>query len=481
MIVEPYKLHPVAPRVALLLGDGQAVDEDGELLDLDAWPQGTRLWAAYETVYRLVREGRGEALCWRGEEIRWRHRRFEETWVRRPSDANVVRLPFSHLRPESQLSGFSLWRDWLGSRGASPTGTSGSAAWSLLRATLDRRLLTGSGERPPIGWTVGGRQQLGPLGAGMYTGRLEHLDLPAAYASTLAGLRYGGVWLQHEPRVAGRDVFRYAGGDYPVFVRAQVRVPDGFTGPLLRRPRRRPGSYLEAQVLANEYPAPARLQGVWTYEEVAAAEASGCRVRILDGWVHRSGWQPFLPWWDAIQEGRALGGLAGSLAKVTGNALWGRFCLDDRAGTRFIRSLDRRGRTAHRALQGRSSMFPAHDLAETVSGRVRAKLWQGISSAAGRLVLADTDGYWALDETGGSGVARTGEMPPVSEPPVSSSVWRTKGYARRLDVLLPQCYREWPLDKSRGPWVTFAGVPAELAPGVFDERWKAAAEAARTC
>lgn len=476
MIVDPYKRHPVAPQVALLLADGSVVSEHGELLDLDAWPDGYRLWAAYETVYALVREGKGEALCWRGEEIKWRHRRFEDGWSQRASDAKVIRLPFSHLSVEKQLRGLATWRDWLASYGASPTGTTGSAAWSLLRARLERRLVTNAGERPPLTFTVGGRQQLGPRGPGEYRGKLLHLDLPAAYASTLSSLRYGGVWLEADGEVAGRRLESYAGTDHPVFVHSRVTVPASwFTGPLIRRPRRRPGAFSEAQVLGNVYPVGSRLTGVWTWEELEAARRSGCRVKVLGGWIHRSGWQPFLPWWDAILEGRSLGGLAGQLAKVTGNALWGRFCLDPGAGNRFIRSLGAKGRTVHRSLPARAQEWPAHDLAETVSGRVRALLWGAIEGAGDGLVLADTDGLWKLEGLAQSVEPQVVSLADAGSNPVPLSIdWRLKGEAKRLDVLGVQAYREWPRDGRRGPWVTFAGVPAERAEREFELRWKEA-------
>lgn len=401
MIVEPYVKTPAALTVAILTPEGVAVSEHGQILDLDDWPAGTRLWASYETVYGLVRAGKGEALCWNHEEIRWRHRRFEEGWSKRSSDAAVVKLPFDQLGVEQALAAFVRWRDWLEGFGASPTGTSGSAAWSLLRARLRRKLFTGSGERPPLDRTVGGRQQMGPAGQGRFEGRLVHLDLPAAYASTLAGLRYGGQWLESPWVVAER----YAGSDHPVFVRARVRVPAGLLGPLVSRQKRKPRSFMESMLLGQAYPSGRVIQGVWTWEEVAAAELAGCRiVKVLQAWVHRSGHHPFWPWWEAIEEGRRMPGLAGQLAKVTGNALWGRFCMDSSAGVRSIRS--KNGVLSARPMVGGSQTWPAHDLAETVSGRVRAKLYGLMVEAGDSLVSAHTDGAWIKEEDDGKGQDR---------------------------------------------------------------------------
>ena len=46
-----------------------------------------------------------------------------------------------------------------------------------------------------------------------------------------------------------------------------------------------------------------------------------------------------------------------------------------------------------------------------------------------------------------------------------------KGEAKRLDVLAVQAYREWPRDGRRGPYVTYAGVPAERAEAEFEKQW----------
>ena len=52
-------------------------------------------------------------------------------------------------------------------------------------------------------------------------------------------------------------------------------------------------------------------------------------MRVLRAWVHAGADQPFLPWHEAIMEGRAVPGFGGLLAKATGNSLWGQFCIDD--------------------------------------------------------------------------------------------------------------------------------------------------------
>lgn len=460
-MIAPYKRRPEPPLVALLMPDGIVVDEHGVIRDLDNWPEGMRCWCDYDTVRQLVGEGRGEALCWNGEEITWRHGRLDrEGWKRRDSDVHVIKLPF-YDEHELTVKALAQWRDWLAGYGASPTSTTGSAAWSLLRARLTHNLWTNMGDAPPLRSTLGGRQQLGPEGAGAFDGDLAQLDLPAAYASELGHLRYGGHW--HRASVLAQSGAKHSADWWAregrcVFVRAYVSIPAGLPfGPLPRRSRRAVRG-MAGLMLGADYPRGKRMQGVWTWQELQAAELHGTRViRVVDTWVHLAGErQPFLPWWHAIEEGRQMRGLAGLLAKTTGNALWGRFAMDTKAhGVRTIRSADNRGRLVARSFAFKGGRPPAHDLAETVSGRIRARLYDAMMTAGGSLLSAHTDGIWCR----------------ASHELLSSLPdWRRKQDARTLELLDPQVLRYWP--KKGKPQTVFAGVPSKLADDAFTEAWE---------
>jgi len=463
VIIDPYKRHPIPPTVAVLLPDERrgvvVVDELGRRFAPDELTPELRVWGSYDVVHSLVADGHGEALCWNNEEIRWRHARLDrDGWHNRPADVSVIKLPFPENHRET-LRALGLWRDWLASYGASPTGTSGSAAWSLLRARLERRLWTTVGTVPPIAWTLGGRQALGPAGRGRFEGALEQWDMPAAYANELGRLSYGGFW-QRSEELPGpeREPAWWAQEGRPVFVRAVVVAGDVRYGPLPRRPRRRAVG-LAAAFLGAEYPTGRRLQGVWTWQELETMLelGTGRLQRVLDVWVHLASGQPFLPWLEAVEKGRTLPGLAGALAKTTGNALWGRFCMNGRDGTRTIRGA-RRGRLEQRTVPARGGLPAAHDLAETVSGRVRARLYRAMLQAGDGLVSAHTDGVWLDSEL-------------VDVPPAG---WRRKGRARQLDLLDPQVLRYWPARvHPLEPFHVFAGMPAEQAPAMFEELWRA--------
>jgi hypothetical protein len=177
-------------------------------------------------------------------------------------------------------------------------------------------------------------------------------------------------------------------------------------------------------------------------------------VRVLETWAHIAGEKrPFDPWWTAILEGRTMPGLAGQLAKTTGNALWGQFCMDAaHNGARTIKGV--RGRAVEvRELARQAGRPPAHDLAETISGRTRAKLYDLMAAAGDALLTAHTDGAW-ID------AARSD---PIDDELLE--LWRVKASARRLELLNPQGLRYHTTRDVRTVW---AGVPASQADESFD-------------
>lgn len=457
-LIRPYQLRPVAPTMALLLPDGRAVDEHGEQHSLDALPHGTRVYSSWDTVEELLTQGRGEAFCWDGDPIRWRHRSFEDGpagWTRRPSDVTVIRLPFPETGQDA-VAGLAAWRDWLADSGASPLGSLGSSGMSLLRARLGRDLWTARGVLPPIRWTLGGRQELGVAPRSSVTGA-THVDLPAAYARTLGELRYGGVWREvDEERI---DLGFWAAEGRPVFAHAQVTLPGLRFGPLPRRPRKRPETAWDRSPFGVEahYPTKGRLRGTWTAEELIEATAAGCRVKVDRLWVHVTEegelGLPFAPWWSSVQEGRAMPDRFGAqLAKACANALWGQFCVSEGRRT-LLRS--QAGRRVAVSLPTPGGGMPrSWDLAELITGRVRARLAGLMRELGEQVVSVHTDGGWMR----GSVVAPEG--------------WEIKDRAAVVDVLGPQLLR-YRREKA-APWLyRVSGVAPSRAPEAFETLWSA--------
>jgi hypothetical protein len=462
--IGPYRRQPQLYRVAVLSEDGLLRHEDGDLFHPDELPADTRAFGQWDVVRPLMRQGLGEALCWNAEEVKWRRtpRPEEEEWLNRHTDVAVHRVPLHPRRRERAfLEDVVAWRDWLQRAGArAASGTVGAEAMSLLKASLAGQpeidfgaVRGGPYDRPPIRWTRGARMQDGPAGPGAFQGQLVQLDLPSAYSSLLGGLRYGGAWVQIDTRGARFDSWLLERSE-PMFVRCQVQVPELATGPLLRMTRHRT-NFVTMHELAlrgppdPSYPVGCYLAGVWTREEIVAALESGCLVEAQQAWVHRSEREPFRRWWELIQEGREeLRGEAGELlVKMTGNALVGQFSRE--GGRRTIRGGGRRMRRCGLGFQP----YPAHDLAEYVTGTTRARLFRLIRWAEGRLLTCHTDGAWLRDD---------------GSPHLEG--WRVKQRAHRLELLAPACYRYW---RGRWPCVVRAGAPAVEAEELFSEEWAA--------
>jgi hypothetical protein len=374
-VIGRYKVPPGRRKVALVRRDGRATFEDGRTYQLSGLPADTTIFASRSVVRAQAHRGRGELVRWAGLTVRWR-----------VDGREVIALGAAADDTDDTLQGLIVLRDWLQGRGTTLKGSLASASKSLWRATTDRDLMLRSGTLPPIREVIGGRQGMFmPCG---YVGPFRKIDLPAAYASEIGGLHYGGSWVR-------RSGLPAPDAGLPCFVHAAVEVPPGIVGPLpvraRARPKPRPLFWTYEEV--RPYPVGRTIQGTWTAEEVRAAEAVGARVRVLDVWVHRAAGQPFARWWEAIGEARRLPGRAGVFGKIMGNALWGSFALN---GERRIVRYNADGVKVSDRPDRRASWSPWTDLplAETISGRIRARLYtEAIVPNLDRgLVAVHTDG-----------------------------------------------------------------------------------------
>lgn len=424
-MIAPYKRTPKPPAVGLVRADGRVLLDDGsirKLADLPAREQhkpgpGIRLYMDRDLCrVRFLLRGKGRAVCWNEVPIRW----LPDADVRSERDHRQVILlgAYPGDGPEI-LDGLVRFRDFLADHGAAIS-SPGSSSMSLLRATLTRSILIDGGERPPIGEVIGGRQE--PFVEPGRYGSFVHYDLSAAYAKTLGTLVYPGKWSRW-PGLPDADV------EWPCFVRATVRVPREIVGPLPRRRRAPRQAAFVRRIEIREYPTGRSLTGTWELREFLSALQAGCKAQIHDVWmmVGIDERRPFEGWWSLIEKARKLPGYAGTLGKISGNALWGRFVT---FGERTIvtykdgRPLKVESypiRTLPKEMQGLM-------LAETITGRVRARLYsEMIAPHRDRLISVHTDG----------GLLSITEQEPR---PSLGDDWRPKDAGTNLTYINPQCF-----------------------------------------
>lgn len=446
-MIRPYRglFNPV--QLAWLLPDGEtAIHESGNTVrisELDS--KAVRVWADFETVIGLLRKGIGESLCWEGAPIRWSPRATKSNWPVR-----VLRLPAPETTEEC-IGGLIRWRDWLAEYGASPMGSLGGTAMSLLKARLEKPLYTKVGDRPPIKFPIGGRQAKGPNGIPFQgEGLFRHWDIRAAYSKTLGQLRYGGRW----DRIPfSESCFTDSDSGTMYYVRCKLRIPEMPNGPVPVRPRSREELLLSI-IHPTTYPSGIDLQGTWTVAEIEAAVEGGATIlRVMDVWRHSSGWFPFLPWWHSVEKGRELPGFAALLAKATGNALWGQFAI--KPGRRSVLKVAD-GKRNLRQLPNGSGGNPsqsAPDLAEQVCGRVRANLFRGMTLSGENLITAHTDGLWAYDSTD-----------------FDLGGWFSKESASHIRILSPQNLSYIRPGEEETIYV-MAGIPSAMSAEWFEKDW----------
>lgn len=421
-MIKPYRKPPKVPPVAMVREDGRIVREDGSTRGLFGMDPGdpTLVYAD-----KLVAEH--HALAGRGSIIRW-----NDTWTRwEVGGRSAILLSGFPGDGADMLAGLVAWRDWVRDAGAT-IGTIGSTAVSLLRASLDRPLYLAGGEPPLLPEVVGGRQEQGlPPG---YYGPFVAWDIQAAYTRVLGNLLYqGGPWAPCGSLPASDE-------PWPTFAHARVRVdPGGSWGPLPRRLRKPEPTGITRKMLRREYPIGQRFQGIWSGVELAAAERAGAHVRVDQAWIMAGRERyPFRPWLRLIDQGRRLPGYAATLAKMCGNALWGRFIF---YGDR--NRLSYQGKTmtvTPEPIPGRNPNA-APDLAELVTSAVRARLLDDLLVPYGEHV-------WSVHTDGG--------LVDAACTPALPADWRAKDRGRLLIYMGPQAYA-W--SEGRGLRYKLAGTP----------------------
>ena len=401
-MIRPYARPPKPRPVGVLGHDRRVTLENGRRVNLPDVPERTAIFADRDLVrHRFLIRGDGSAYAWNEVPVRWL-----------ASGRQVILVGGYPGQGDDFLGGLVALRDFLAARGAG-IGSAGSSSWSLLRATLVDAIWTRSGDPPPLPEVIGGRQQ-SFVPAGHY-GAFELWDMSHAYARTLGELCWPvGSWRRYlDPGTPDGT---------PVFVHARIVTPDGLVPPVPERRDEPEAEPLRRRLDDRAYPVD--VAGVWTDLEVAAAREVGCAVVIREAWrMVGVPATPFEAWYAAVREARALGGFAGRLAKIMGNALWGRFCM---TGERVeVRYVDGHPITTPAPVFTPPAESQPFDIAETITGRVRSRLYaELIAPAADRLIGVHTDG----------GLLRPGRELALG------ADWRRKVVGSDLTYIGPQTY-----------------------------------------
>lgn len=415
------------------------------------------MYAGFEHVNALLTEGAGVAMCWDGSPIRWRPFDPDDVEWRRERNTDVRVLRVAVPEDDEFLRGLVRWRDWLQDYGASLLASIGSTSHGLLRATIDRPIWLNTAYPdsvvPPLHTLIGGRQLGGlkPLRVRKPTGgEIRNYDLPAAYATLLGTLPYGRGWLELPASDCGDDFLDKWNGVTPAFATARVSIPPMGLGPLPERPSAKYNQKFWFDL--TEYPVDSTIRGLWTIAELKEAVAVGCDVQLRNVWLQvANSTPPFAPWFDAVKEGRRMRGFAGTLAKMTGNSLWGQFAISPKS-QKTIRWKDN-GKFEHKRIPYTTAPR-ALDIAEHLTGTVRAQLFRFAIQAGEKLITAHTDGAWVKWEPGDE-----------------YEGWRVKMRTPEFRYLSPQMYS---YHYRKGNVYKTAAFPRASAKEVFEERWRRA-------
>lgn len=456
MIVDTYLTKPAHTYMAVLINQDKILHEDGKEYRLEDVPKDTRIWSSWDhKVEHIWKDLKiGEVLIYSEDPIRWRKQTNtkDHYWGTFSNGQDVYLLKTQHFPTNDieALQAFMEWRDWIEEYGGKANGTVASTSWSIWRASLDQPFISPRDWPRAVKFPIGGRLVPCREPNSGWVGDFIQWDMQAAYSRKLGTIKFGGPeskWIDVKESSHYREL---AAKGIPVYVTAKVWVPKMRFGPLpQRRQKYSPFSYVPIHYFTNK-----QLYGTWTYQEIEQAEKVGCKIGIDRIWVHSGGEFNFARWWLAIEDGREnLQGFARYLAKVTGNSLWGQFAFREKK--RKIRWFGEDGKRDHRIIQPRLGSRPqSPELADQLSGQIRAELYEMMMLAEGGLMQANTDGAWVQNQDGW--------MPPDQ--------WRIKNRAKYMEFIDASNYRFWEPDADE-PTYIMAGVPMDWQKTLFEQTW----------
>lgn len=349
---------------------------------------------------------------WRGRETAITHT---------PSKLRITSLQGSVSEEPDPFAALSAALEWLASYGV-PAASLTSMATRLLEVSLRGPVSIHFDPDVSRRAFFGGRQEVrlkgGPYGRRDKVSRYRSqklLDIKGAYPSAMSA-RPMALTLREVSRETSLD--ETAAG----LAHAVVFVPQDL--PHAPLPVRVAPDAIQFQT--------GRLEGVWPWCELVAAQSIGCEVEVLESWAPRREMDLFAPWWVLARTGRDLPRGAG-IAKAIAVRTWGPFAMtgDGRSEVHFADAAGERTFEVPRPARQMPHRWTCHIAAE-VTARVRAQLLtEALYGLDASPVHTDTDGV----------IVRESARLPDHVWGDGFGQWRLKCHMHDLEVTGPQCYR----------------------------------------
>lgn len=450
--------------VAILLDKNTILLEDETEWPYKATPRHTKIFASKKVIDEIWNVQKvGEVLKYDGNIVKWREKcpsryRSKISW---PNDSLEVTVVNSRSFPDDPLKAveaYADWRDWVEQNQGNIIGSNSSTSWSIFKASLGGRWETPFQGVPGITHPIGGR--LLPCKSLWTTFHGDYIqwDLYSAYTRRLATLAFGGIGSQWKEVSKNANFDRMIERGLCVYIEATVRFGrKKFPVSLGPLPIRRTEYHPRPQSNLS-FPLEGTITGIWTYEEVRDAESIGARVCVSRAFVHFATGRRYhhRDWFRIIQEGRNnLSGYSKSLAKQTGNALWGRYAMRIRpAKTVWRNSEGKREWIKHpaRTLKRNQCM----ELADQLCGKIRSDLYELAISAGDNCIQGNTDGAWIKNVEGWK--------PPSDD-------WRIKRRAVQIDIIDDATYRYWEEGKETPTYIV-PGINSDYTEEYFNRHWE---------
>jgi len=457
--IKPNKSNPHRD-VAILLDKDTILLEDGTEMPYDCTFDDTKIFASQSVVRNIWNEGVGEIQSFDRRITKWRkkcpdHYKKRTWWPGTSLEVTVSDSKSFPINPKEAVEAYAYWRDWVEENGGNIKGSMSNTSLTLFKASLHGHTYeTPYDTIEKIGSPLGGRLLPCKSLFTSFVGDFVQWDKYSAYTTELSRMSFGGIGSRWKEKDISQTCDTLVEKGYLIYVEAEVKIPDIELGPL---PIRRDRKVATPMWDYLSFPRDTTLKGIWTYEEIRQADLVGCKIKIHRIIYHVATGKKYWheDWYHVIISGReSLQGFAKSLAKQTGNSLWGRYAMRSRPSRTKWRD-DNGNRQSEISNLGISKSRQCMELADQLCGKIRAALFELAISAGNNLIQGNTDGAWVKYESGWN--------PPDND-------WRNKQRSSRIDIVDDRTYRYWEPGEENPVYIT-PGVDMDHQEKTFNRWW----------